>query len=120
MQQPRNLNKAPEPPDASAGFYAVHITVADADAFEAFLLARLEEVAARYRPGTAEARVTQALHEAASARIDDLRASAHSNGPSHLIPRLEAWNHLVRLTEPWRGTEGHNGEHWRLVAHANE
>ncbi|MFE0726309.1 hypothetical protein ACFW4M_32740 [Streptomyces sp. NPDC058794] len=112
---PPFFNAYDTPPDAPDGFYAAHITYRDAEALDAFLQARAEEVWARYRPDAPEARMAVALYEAGAGYAQELRDLCIENKPETLADRARLWTHLVHTVEPWRDTPGHDGDRWRLV-----
>ncbi|WP_225629593.1 hypothetical protein [Streptomyces werraensis] len=107
-------------PDGPEDFYAAHLTLADEAEVRAFLTARCSEVYARYRPDAPEARMARAFHEAAGGEVDMLHDALCGTGTEAMTARLNHWNSLMHILEPWRGTPGHNGDRWKLIAHTDE
>ncbi|MGW7513903.1 hypothetical protein ACWGJ0_40115 [Streptomyces massasporeus] len=107
-------------PDGPLDVYASSITAADVAAIEAFLAARLDEMATRYRPTAPETRIAQSLYETAGYQLDLLKDTLAASTREALKERLELWNGLVHTLEPWRGTSGHDGERWRLITWTDE
>ncbi|MFG2811471.1 hypothetical protein [Streptomyces massasporeus] len=107
-------------PDGPPDVYASSITAADVAAIEAFLAARLDEVALRYMPTAPETRIAQSLYETAGYQLDLLKDTLAASTPETLKERLEIWNGLMHTLEPWRGTPGHDGERWRLITWTDE
>jgi hypothetical protein len=107
-------------PDGPDDVYASSITAADVAAIEAFLAARLDEVALRYRPAAPETRIAQSLYETAGYQLDLLKDTLAVSTPETLKERLNIWNGLMHTLEPWRDTPGHDGERWRLITWTDE
>lgn len=120
MAVPTYLTDAPETLEHSMDFYACDLTRDDVDELRVFLQARCEEVYSRYRASTPEARLVQAFFEAAGARLTELEELVGDHRPEALSERANAWDYLMHIVAPWRGTPGHNAERWRTIKFTDE